>query len=335
MNETISPKLDAVRGRWVVDIPPSWFGRRSRRWFSDKLDASRFCHEAALRRTLGGDQPVSTGEKLADLAAAFLAHKKEDVADVTWRQLRWGISMLSASFPRAKVQDIDPERAGHWGRSLKLSTRGRYNAWSCARTFYNWRPVRQVVRDNPFEDAPPRRDRGKRLPILSPQDIKLLLQMDADDETWWTNWVALGAFAGLRSCEVERLKCSSIDYEFGDIVVRREDSKGGLASRPRNITIQKAFLRHYSNRLADAGESVVEGMTLKRIRKMTKRAAGALGLSCWPRNCLRHSFASYHLAEFADPSKTSFEMGHASPSLLYSTYANSVTRRDAKAYWTL
>jgi hypothetical protein len=32
---------------------------------------------------------------------------------------------------------------------------------------------------------------------------------------------------------------------------------------------------------------------------------------------------------------TAFQMGHTSPILLYSTYANLVTRRDSTAFWKL
>jgi integrase len=55
----------------------------------------------------------------------------------------------------------------------------------------------------------------------------------------------------------------------------------------------------------------------------------------WPNNCLRHSFASYHLAHFRDAAKTAFEMGHESPKLLYQTYGNCVTRREAEQWWGL
>jgi len=46
---------------------------------------------------------------------------------------------------------------------------------------------------------------------------------------------------------------------------------------------------------------------------------------------VRHSFASYHLAHYKDATKTAFLVG-TSRRLLYETYANLVSRRDA-AKW--
>lgn len=54
----------------------------------------------------------------------------------------------------------------------------------------------------------------------------------------------------------------------------------------------------------------------------------------WPANCLRHSFDFYHLAHYKDTVQTAFLMG-TSPRLLYETYANQVSRRDAAKWWEL
>ena len=77
------------------------------------------------------------------------------------------------------------------------------------------------------------------------------------------------------------------------------------------------------------------GATHREVDLATKKAAKVIGREIWPKNCLRHSFASYHLAHFRDASKTAYEMGHTSATLLYSTYANSVSRKDAEAWWNL
>ena len=55
----------------------------------------------------------------------------------------------------------------------------------------------------------------------------------------------------------------------------------------------------------------------------------------WPKNSLRHSFASYHLAHFRDSTKTAYELGHTSPTLLYSVYGNAVSRKDAADWFKM
>jgi hypothetical protein len=79
------------------------------------------------------------------------------------------------------------------------------------------------------------------------------------------------------------------------------------------------------------------GWWKKGWERAAKEACAVIGVEGdqeWPSNCLRHSFASYHLAHFKDATKTAYEMG-SSPDLIYSTYANLVSRRDAAKWWEL
>jgi integrase len=100
--------------------------------------------------------------------------------------------------------------------------------------------------------------------------------------------------------------------------------------RPRSITLQPAVLRHLPN---GNGSLVGESKEWRCHRGMPSEAK--FGLDRFPQNALRHSFASYHLSHFRDPSKTAYEMGHASAKLIYETYANSVSRRDSAIWWEL
>jgi integrase/recombinase XerD len=45
---------------------------------------------------------------------------------------------------------------------------------------------------------------------------------------------------------------------------------------------------------------------VKQLRAVRKAA----GITDWPDNALRHSFASYHLAHFKDAAALALEMGH-------------------------
>ena len=182
---------------------------------------------------------------------------------------------------------------------------------------------------NPFRDAPPRKDKGDRLDILTPEEMGKLLA--ADVPKWFKAWVVGGGFAGLRTAEMQRLSYSSIDTDYKEIVVRKDQSKQGEASRPRSITLQDAFTRHMPT-----GEGPwLSGKHPSDFSVEMPKALAALGWKKWKKNCLRHSFASYHLAYFRDAVKTAYELGHTSPTLLYSTYGNAVSRKDAEAWWKL
>jgi len=59
------------------------------------------------------------------------------------------------------------------------------------------------------------------------------------------------------------------------------------------------------------------------------------GLSKWPSNALRHSFASYHLAHFCDAAKLALEMGHRDQKLIFANYRELVKPQEAAKYWNI
>jgi hypothetical protein len=54
----------------------------------------------------------------------------------------------------------------------------------------------------------------------------------------------------------------------------------------------------------------------------------------WPQNALRHSFGSYHLAQFNDAAKLALEMGN-SPAVIFRHYRQLVKPKQAALYWKI
>jgi len=78
------------------------------------------------------------------------------------------------------------------------------------------------------------------------------------------------------------------------------------------------------------GSVVPEG-----ARGKLDRVCKVAGLSRWPQNGLRHSFASYRLAACYDAPRVAGELGHTSPQMLYGTYRELVLPEEAQRYWKL
>jgi integrase len=66
-----------------------------------------------------------------------------------------------------------------------------------------------------------------------------------------------------------------------------------------------------------------------------RKAACAAGITRWPHNGLRHSFASYFLADTQDAGKTALQLGHTESRTLFAHYRELVKPEDAKAYWKI
>jgi len=247
------------------------------------------------------------------------------------KQSKTCLRRFAKTFGHLAPKDIDADNIEGWLESLPFACRTVWNHYSQARQFFNWREVRKTVPISPFEDveAPDKTDADARKQILTVDQMRELLALPIDDP-WIKCKIVLGGFAGLRTIEMSRMTYESIDHEYKEIIVTKEQSKQGRAMRPRSVTLQDAVVRHLP---AGTGSLIGSSKEWRCHRGMPAEAK--LGGERFPQNALRHSFASYHLAHFQDSMKTAYEMGHTSPRLVYETYANAVSRRDAAAWWNL
>jgi len=59
------------------------------------------------------------------------------------------------------------------------------------------------------------------------------------------------------------------------------------------------------------------------------------GITDWPSNALRHSYASYHLAAFKDAPALSLELGHVRPQTVFAHYREVVRPAEAERFWKI
>jgi integrase len=90
-------------------------------------------------------------------------------------------------------------------------------------------------------------------------------------------------------------------------------------------------LREWVKPYASMSGAVVPANWRKKLDFVRKAA----GLARWPKNGLRHSYASYRLAAIHDAPRVASELGHTSPQMLYSTYREVVRPEEAKRYWNI
>jgi integrase len=333
----LTPVFSAARKRWILDIPAHIAGKRDRKAFKTQSEALDAASKIAQGVEVGIPYvpPVTNSSSTLDrLSAAFIADLEDQVANDQCSKdnlttLRWGITRLVDKFGSIEPSNLTPAMIDGWLKGVKYKTRGKFNLFAAGRTLFNSPILRDACPINPFRDVPPKKDKKHRLEILTPDQMKTILALDL--EPYFKAWLVCGGFSGMRSCEFERLSYESIDYDHDEIVIKKDQSKQGEATRPRSIPIYPAFKRHIPK-----GKGPLDGgASWKRVDIEMAKALKALGWKQWKKNCLRHSFASYALAASQDAVKTSYELGHASPSLLYITYANCVSRADAAAWWAL
>lgn len=142
----------------------------------------------------------------------------------------------------------------------------------------------------------------------TPAELSIMLEHVS---TRWRPWMAIGAFAGLRTSEIFRLDWAHVKWQQRVIAVTRKVAKKVRISRlvpmSENLLVWLAGCRDNIGRLYPAKTwSALESAhrrELKRLRKVT-------GLQ-WDNNALRHSFGSHRLAIVKSYAQVALEMGNS------------------------
>jgi integrase len=162
--------------------------------------------------------------------------------------------------------------------------------------------------------------------ILTPEQFTALLTNASPEMLpYW----AIGGFAGLRRAELERLEWRDIDFESNLIEVTPAKSK--TASR-RHVEILPALAAWLTPYRRNRSLHPVCPVNLHVRMQVDRERAG---ITNWPSNALRHSYASYHLAHFQDAPKTALQLGHTDTDMVFSYYRQRVKPAAAKAWWLI
>src|SRR4030095_3137515 len=234
------------------------------------------------------------------------------------------IGRFCAAFPDRSVAEITTADVDDWLCDLQLAPVTRNTFRRDLRTLFSFAITRKYCVENPVVGTTKAKEVDGDIEILSvAQTAKLLEAADADTLPFW----AIGAFAGLRRSEIERLDWGQVDFESGLIEVKARHSK---TAKRRLVTIQPNLLAWLAPYLSRRG-SVCPQNLRKRIE--ADRAKAGLRQD-WPPNALRHSFGSYHLAQFKDAAALALQMGN-SPDVIFRHYRELVKPREAALYWKI
>src|SRR5262249_26535433 len=268
------------------------------------------------------------GITVAQLVDEILEAKRRDGRSEGYlRDLRYRLNKFVQDFGQRPIAGITVDELDNWLRGLPFSPQSRTNYRTVIGLLFSHADSRGIIDRNPISrtakpkrvDSPPE--------IFSVDELRALLE--------WANRIgpdvlpmlAIGAFAGLREAEIQRLDWTEVDLARGHIEVKAAKAK---SARRRIVPIQPnlaAWLRPYSGKKG----RVVPAGARRKLDRVRKEA----GLVRWPTNALRHSFASYRLAAIHDAPRVAAELWHASPQMLYSTYRELVLPEEAERYWKL
>jgi len=173
--------------------------------------------------------------------------------------------------------------------------------------------------------------------IFTPGEIARLLAVAPPD---FLPGLAIGAFAGLRSAEIERLGWPAVDLVGRQIVLDQHVAK----TRSRRIVPIHDNLAAWLAPYAGHKGKVWPGTHDEFYERQQETAAAtavdadeAKGIKAqkaveWKQNGLRHSYASYRLAVTADDNRVAAELGN-SASMVHKHYKELVKKAADAEKW--
>jgi len=253
------------------------------------------------------------------------AKRRDGVSAAYLKDLNTRLPRIAAAFS-GPIGQVTQSQIEDWLRALPGSIRSRNNYRSLVVML--WRFARQrgyLMRDRATEaDGLARgRDNGTEIEIFRPADFaKVIAKADAD----LLPFLAIGAFTGLRHAELLRLEWEDVRFEQGFVEVKARKAK----TAQRRLVLVQPNLQAW---LAPYNGSTGKVCSWIRIGRTAARLAKGLGVR-WPKNGLRHSYASYRLAQCQDAAKVALEMGNT-PNMIFRHYRELVTPKEAAAWWSI
>ena len=181
--------------------------------------------------------------------------------------------------------------------------------------------------ENPVKRATLKKEIAPPCEILSPEQLAILLASVSPE---WVPFLAIGAFAGIRVAEIGKLDWREVDLLDGCIEVTAKNAKSAQRRIVKILPTLDAWIRPLAKPEGRVAPCEVFSPKLNFPDALAKA-----GIDPWPRNALRHSFASYHIAHFKDAAKLALEMGHNTTKLIFKHYRQVVRSNDAERYWAI
>jgi integrase len=273
----------------------------------------------------------SVRKRVPEVLAELLAIKESRGASARYLQdLRYRLNKFALSFQRDAC-NITTAEIQEWLDRAKLSAQGYTNFRRVLFLFFKFAVARNYASENPVVGVESVKVKGGDVKIFTPVEITQLLGAASAE---FLPSLAVGAFAGLRSAEIERLDWGDVDLVGGYIIVGAAKAKtatrrvvpisGNLAEWLAPYSLRKGRLwRGTHEKFYDEQQKTAAAATIGQIKPVT-----------WKSNGLRHSYASYRFALTADAGRVAGELGNTA-SVVHRHYRELVKPAEAQAWFSV
>lgn len=347
-------------GKWQFSMIIN--GKRHRKNFSTKTDAITYASnfnnarkfDLSFFQQLSGDQIKDIKDTLAILPKGKTLHSivsdyiKRNSFDVSMKK---AFELYKEHFisigknPKLRIQSFI-EHFKEWDNVNEnvllewLKLRGMpktiLHYFSQIKRFYEFSKRRKLIVNAPTDNIS-----SEDFPIIKRSDIaiwqinevELFFKFLQEQKPKYANWFAIACFAGIRRAEISRLKPEYIDLNKKTILLPYNITKTGdtwlMEDLPSNLWL---WLEKYGTnipKMYNTGFDIVTNEWIKWVSNYDVKTE-------WKHNICRHSFCTYHLSLYRNPSKTSLLLRHREPNTMWQHYlAKLVDKETAKKYFEI
>jgi integrase len=261
---------------------------------------------------------------LAETADLFVASREAaQLSDTYIKGLRCYFKSLKRQFGPCLIADLTTQQLDGVLQQARIGVVTKNNMRRTLVTLFKWardQGYLQAERKTAAERTMTFNEPGTAPAIFTPEELTRIIAVCPEN---LLPHIVIGAFAGIRSAEIARLDWADVLWDQGYIEIKARKAKTKARRLVPLLANLRAWLDPYRGR---TGLICHLPNTPVRLNYVGEKAGFG-----WRQNALRHSFASYRLAQVQDAAKVSLEMGN-SPEKLFRHYRELVTA-DAATQW--
>ena len=272
-----------------------------------------------------------TRKTVAEVVAELIATREARGASVRYiGDLRARLGRFAETFA-VDISSVTTADVQRWLDGLDVSPQTAKNFRTVLSTLFSFAESRGYIfkGGNPVESTEKISANGEgEIEIFTPEEIGKLLHAASKHAADFLPVLALGAFAGMRTMEIQRLEWSNIDLAGGFIHIGADNSKTRSRRLVPILPNLARWLAPYARRKGQVFNGTPDD--LREARAETVKASGVP----WKANALRHSFISYRLADIQNAAQVALEAGN-SPAVVFKHYRELVKPSAVKAWFAV
>lgn len=273
---------------------------------------------------------------VASAVNEFLVTKRNRGASERYLEdLKARLTNFADAFKK-NVADVTTAQIQSWLDKRKMAPQTYRNYRTVLQTFFNFCIAKgyALKGENPAVETEKPAVKNGSVGIFTPEQMQKLLEAASPEVL---PCLAIGAFAGVRSAEVERMKWEHVDLIEKTITLPPEITKtAGGRQVPIQPNLEK-LLAPYGKRKGPIWTGThkafydAQQRTIEAVNAALEKGEAKIE---WLQNGLRHSFGSYRMAILNDPGRVAGEMGN-SAAVVNRHYKQVVKPSAAKAFFSI